>query len=73
MGQKLMRTLAGQEGEQRIEGIRREDSLKKAPESLHGFPQEARLWLCPGCHPFLPQRNLWALSLLLLAPPHRCL
>lgn len=44
MGQKLMGTLAGPVGEQRIESVRREEEdLKKAPESLHGLPRRPRL------------------------------
>lgn len=37
VGQQLMGTLAGQVREQGTERGRREDSLKKDPESLHGF------------------------------------
>lgn len=69
MSQQLMGTLVGQVGgavDRQSEGSSREPPW---------LPQEARLRLCSGCHSFPVelQWNLWALSLLLLAPSHRCL
>lgn len=41
------------------EGRQSEERSREPP----WLPQEARLWLCPGYHPFPLQWNLWALSL----------
>lgn len=57
-------------GERWIDSVR-QDALKEAPESLHDVRR--RLDSGYALTDIPSQWNLWALSLPLLAPPHRCL